>query len=133
MIKVVLDTNILISAIIFGGIPKQILQLIIDQQIQGFISPYIIFELKEVLYKKFNYDILELEKIEQMVKECFLLVFPRKEIRIINNCQADNRILECAIEAKADFLITGDNKHILKIKKIKKTLIVGPKKFLQYL
>jgi len=57
MIKIVLDTNILISAILFGGNPQKILSLIIDNKIQAFISPFIIFELKEVLRKKFNFSL----------------------------------------------------------------------------
>lgn len=132
MIEVVLDTNVFISAIIFGGKPREVLHLIINQKIRGFISPYIVFELKEVLYKKFDFDILELEKMEQMIDESFVLVYPKKEINLIKKCPADNRILECAVESKADFLITGDTKHILRLKKIGKIIILDSKKFLKF-
>jgi len=130
MIKIVLDTNILISAILFGGNPRKILSLIIDNKIQGFISPFIIFELKEVLRKKFNFPLEILEELEELIKEKFIIVYPKKTINLIKEVLADNRILECAVEAKADFLISGDTKHILKLKKINKTKIVSVNDFL---
>ena len=132
MIKVVLDTNILISAILFGGNPRKILSLIIDNKIQAFISPFIIFELKEVLRKKFNFPLEILEELEELIKEKFIIVYPKKTINLIKEVLADNRILECAVEAKADFLISGDTKHILKLKKINKTKIVSVNEFLEY-
>jgi conserved hypothetical protein TIGR00305 len=132
MIKIVLDTNILISAILFGGNPRKILSLIIDNKIQGFISPFIIFELKEVLRKKFNFPLEILEELEELIKEKFIIVYPKKTINLIKEVLADNRILECAVEAKADFLISGDTKHILKIKKINKTKIVSSSEFLEH-
>ena len=131
MIKIVLDTNILISAILFGGNPRKILSLIIDKKIQGFISPFIIFELKEVLRKKFNFSLEILEELEELIKEKFIIVYPKKNINLIKEVLADNRILECAIETKADFLISGDTKHILKLKKINKTKIVSANEFLK--
>jgi len=132
MIKIVLDTNILISAILFGGNPRKILSLIIDNKIQAFISPFIIFELKEVLLKKFNFSLEILEEIEDLIKERFIIVYPKKTINLIKEVLTDNRILECAVEAKADFLISGDTKHILKLKKINKTKIVSTNEFLKY-
>ena len=131
MIKIVLDTNILISAILFGGNPRKILSLIIDKKIQGFISPFIIFELKEVLRKKFNFSLEILEELEELIKEKFIIVYPKKNINLIKEVLADNIILECAIETKADFLISGDTKHILKLKKINKTKIVSANEFLK--
>jgi conserved hypothetical protein TIGR00305 len=132
MIKIVLDTNILISAILFGGNPRKILSLIIDNKIQGFISPFIIFELKEVLRKKFNFPLEILEELEELIKEKFIIVYPKKTINLIKEVLADNRILECAVEARADFLISGDAKHILKLKEINKTKIVSANEFLEH-
>jgi conserved hypothetical protein TIGR00305 len=119
-------------AILFAGNPKKILSLIIDNKIQGFISPFIIFELKEVLRKKFNFSLEILEELEELIKEKFIIVYPKKTINLIKEVLADNRILECAIEAKADFLISGDTKHILKLKKTNKTKIVSANEFLKH-
>lgn len=130
MIEVVLDTNIIISAILFGGKPRRILRLIIDRKIQAFISPYILFETKEVLYRKFSYSLIDLAKVEDAIAETFTLIHPKQSISAIKENKADNHILECAVEAKAEYLITGDTKHILPLRKIKKTLIVSADEFL---
>ncbi len=130
MIGVVLDTNIIISAILFGGKPKIILQLVIDRKIQAFISPYILFEIKEVLYRKFSYSLINIAKVEDAITETFTQIHPKQRISQIKENKADNHILECAVEAQAEYLITGDTKHILPLHKIKKTHIVSADEFL---
>ncbi len=58
------------------------------------------------------------------------LIEPRKRVHRIKKDATDNHILACALEAKADFLVTGDKKHILPLKKIGATRIVSPAEFL---
>lgn len=130
MIRVVLDTNIIISGILFGGKPRTVLHLIIDRKIQAFISPYILFEIKEVLYRKFSHSLIDITKIEDAITETFTLIHPKQRITQIKENKADNHILECAVEAQADYLITGDTKHILPLRKIKNILIVNANEFL---
>jgi len=130
MIRVVLDTNVIISAILFGGKPKQILDLIFSFQVKGFISRYILFEVSEVLRKKFKFSKERLDQIETLLTDSFEIAKPDFNLNLIKNYPADNRILECALTAKADYLISGDAKHILPLKKIKKTKIVTPDEFL---
>ena len=131
MIRVVLDTNIIISAILFGGKPRAILRLVIDRKIQASISPYILFEIKEVLYRKFSYSLIDIAKVEDAITETFTLVHPKQRITQIKENKADNHILECATEARAGYLITGDTKHILPLRKIKKIQIVSADEFLR--
>lgn len=130
MIYVVLDTNIIISSLLFGGKPRAIFQLVIDEKIRACISPYILFETKEILYKKFGFSTIDLDRIEESIQEAFILVHPKNTIRKIKVCKADNHILECAVEARADYLVTGDKKHILPLKKIKRTRIITAEEFL---
>lgn len=130
MIKVVLDTNIIVSAIVFGGKPRDIIYLIQEGKIQAYISSFILYELKEVLTKKFDFNDEKLKEVKDLVKDSFINISPKISIKIIRNYPLDNKILEAAIETKADYLVTGDRKHILPLKKIKKTKIVSPEEFL---
>lgn len=130
MIKVVLDTNIIVSAIVFGGKPRDIIYLIQEGKIQAYISSFILYELKEVLTKKFDFNDEKLKEVKDLVNDSFINISPKISIKIIRNYPLDNKILEAAIETKADYLVTGDRKHILPLKKIKKTKIVSPEEFL---
>ena len=130
-IIVVLDTNILISALFFGGKPRKIFELVLEEEIVGITSSYIIFELKDVLRRrKFNIDEEKIEEVGKLLKKKFQIISPTVQVNIIKDYHPDNKILALAIEAKADFLITGDKKHILPLKWIQKTLIVTAEEFL---
>lgn len=130
-ISVVLDSNIIVSSIIFGGKPRDIFLLAIEGKIKPFISPFIIFEVKEVLRNKFDFEEKKLEQTEGILKESFAVIAPKKSLNTIKQNVPDNKILACALESKADYLVTGDKKHILPLKKIKNTKIVTAEDFLK--
>jgi len=131
--KVVLDTNILISAIVFGGKPRQIFEAAIKGKIQLVLTEEIIEEMRRILEgKKFQYPkeitdliIHELEALAEIVK-------PKERITVIEKDPEDNRVLECAQESQADFIVSGDT-HLLEIQDYKRTKIVTPEKFLDAL
>jgi putative PIN family toxin of toxin-antitoxin system len=131
MLKAVLDTNVIVSAIVFGGKPKLILNLIETGKIDGYISRFIIAETCGILRQKFKHTEGEIESIEEGLKKSFSLLEPPFSINIVKNCQADNKILACALAAKADYLISGDKKHILLLRKIKNIPILSPEEFLK--
>lgn len=58
------------------------------------------------------------------------IVSPRKKVTLIKAAPADNRILECALEAKADYIISGDKKHLLSLGTFKNIPILSAKHFL---
>lgn len=130
MIKIVLDTNVLISAIVFGGKPRDILEKAIKGQIQLVLSEELIGELSGVLEgRKFKYPseimkliITELEAIAEVVK-------PEKKLKVIKKDPEDNRVLECAQKSKADFIVSGDV-HLLEFEEFMGTKILTPEAFL---
>lgn len=129
--KIVCDTNVLVSSFIFpGGVPDQILNLTRLKQVQLVLSPEIITEFKKVLLQKFKYTENETVEFLDRLLNVAELVYPKERIEVIKRVPADNRILECAIEAKADYLVTGDKKDILPLQKIADTKIVSPRQFL---
>ena len=131
MLKVVLDTNVIVSAIVFGGKPELILNLITAEKIDGYISRFIIAETCGILRQKFKHTESEIEAIEETLKNAFSLIEPNFSISIVKDNLSDNKILACALAAKADYLISGDKKHILLLKKIKNVPILSPEQFLK--
>lgn len=130
MLKIVLDTNVIVSAITCGGKPQLIFNLILSGQIKGYLSRFIITEVCSVLREKFRFSEEKIEQAEDLLKTSFTVTEPRFSIKIIKACPEDNKILACALAAKADYLISGDKKHILLLKKIKNIPILSPEQFL---
>lgn len=116
--KIVCDTNILISAFVFpGGPPEEIIQgVIVGDYLLG-ISDEIITELERVLHKKFFWPADKINRVKEFLARNAEKVYPVTTIKVIKD-EPDNRILECAAEFGADFIVSGD-KHILQLKKYK--------------
>ena len=130
-IPIVLDTNVILSAILFGGKPRQILEMALHGSIQIYLSEPLVEELSSVLRRpKFHYNA---EAVQIIISELIGIakwVEPAQQISIIDEDPDDNRVLECAKEAKAQFLITGDN-HLLNIKEYSGIRIINPGRFLE--
>lgn len=130
MQRVVFDTNIFISAFNFLGLPRTIFERALQGDFQLVISKQIIAEMSGVLRKKFNYDPPELEELEQLLIMLCEIVEPRRRIKRIIEDPSDNMILECTVEGKADYIVSGD-KHLLKLKKFEGIPILQPSDFLK--
>lgn len=130
MIKVVLDTNVIVSALHFGGNPDKILNLANERLIELLISPFILDEVAGVLRKQFKWGEVRIEDALVAIKETATLVHTTNKLSIIKEKDSDNRILECAVSGGADFIVSGDTKHILPIKEYQGIRILTPVEFL---
>ena len=74
-------------------------------------------------YHKGRYTYADIEQITILIK-------PTKEITAVKRDSSDNRILECALEAKADYIVSGDIKHLQSLKNFQGIPILSPAKFL---
>lgn len=106
-VRVVLDTNIIISAIISAGKPREILELVLQEKLIGVTSEVLISELLEILSKKFRYAIDQLEEVKNGLKETFVCVSPQNELDVVRD-RDDNRVLEAAVEGNCSYIVTGD-------------------------
>ena len=107
--KVVFDTNILVSALVFpGGRADAALRRILEEQDQLIISKAILAELLRVLGSKFSRDSEELAHVAVFLSELALTVKPRRRLRVVKD-EPDNRILECALTGRAEVIVTGDH------------------------
>lgn len=127
--KVVLDTNVLISAIGFGGNPRTILLLTIEEKIKGITSRVLLAELHEVISKKFSKLEPQLLIIERQIEEKFIIVQPKKSINLVRD-EDDNRVLEAALEGGCDYIISGDE-DLLNLGQFKNIKIITPDEFLK--
>ena len=128
-VKVVLDTNVFISALFWKGAPYQIFRKILRGAILNFTSPQILEELKERLLDKFKLPPEKVKEFLEIIVFSSQIVYPKKKLNIVKKDPEDNKILECALEAKASFIISGD-KHLLEIKEYKGIKIVTPREFI---
>ena len=106
--KVVFDTNVLASALVFpGGHGDAALRRIVEEQDQLLISGAILDELLGVLSGKFARDSEEIAHVAVFLSDLALTVKPRRRLRVVED-EPDNRILECAIAGRAEAIVTGD-------------------------
>jgi len=132
--KVVLDTNIYLSGLIFpNSKPAFILYLARQRKFELYGSDFIINEIQRNLALKFGYDEKTVEQFIKEILKFIKIIIPKKKINLIKEKKDDNRILECAFCADADYLITGDKKHILPLSKIGRTKIISAADFIKEL
>ncbi len=128
-LRVVVDTNVLVSGIVFGGIPKQILALVLDEHVVGVTTRVLVAELIDVLSKKFHFSPRKLAHAESSVQDGFLMVQPENVITLLDD-DDDNRVLEAAVAGACGYIVTGDM-DLLRLKRYKDIAIVTATEFLK--
>ena len=129
--SVVLDTNIIISAIGFGGKPRKILNLVLENHISVVTSPILLVELEDIIFKKFPLLAGSFERINRQIKKKFKIVRPKTSLYVLKD-EPDNRVLEAALEGESQYIITGD-KELLNLKSFKTIKIITADEFLAVL
>lgn len=133
MPRIVMDTNVLVSAVHFGGPPEELLLLANQGAVQLFLSPFILEETSLVLKEKLGWGAERIRRLLSLFEEVATVIKPEAELKVIRSDEADNLILACAVEAEADFLVTGDKRHLLPLKNYKGVRIVTPRECLDVL
>lgn len=113
MIRVVADTNIYISALMFGGLPGTLVDLGLSQLVHLVASPALLDELDEKLRLKFRVAAGDAAAIRRHLERAIDLVAPNLTIAAVPDDPDDNRILECAVAGRADVIVSGD-RHLLR-------------------
>ena len=122
--RVVFDTNMIISALLFGGKPKDLLDLGFAGHLEICISSPLIEELVGVLGEKFQAPREWILEAAGVLRANSRLIEPGEEIRAVKDDPMDNRVLECAVAAKADLIVSGDH-HLLDLKSYRGIKILG--------
>ena len=129
MIKLVLDSNVIISGIVFGGKPRKLLQHVIEGRLELYLSKEIINEVIEILRKKFKYPHRMLLAVDNELASISIIVEPDIKVDFITEDEDDNKILECALSAECDYIVSGDH-HLSSIKNYQSIEIKSISEFL---
>ena len=113
--RVVLDTNILISAFIFpGGPPEAVYRLVLEGRVELVTSRPLLIELGRVLTEKFDWDSSRADEVVAQVARLAQVVRPTETVREIAADPSDDRVLEAAAEGGAEVIVSGD-RHLLRL------------------
>lgn len=136
-IKAVIDTNLFVSGLFAEeGPTSQLHDLWLDKKIHLAVSEEILQEIRKTLQKPYFHEMLfvfegEEEEIIELIREkSQTITHDRYKIDKIKEDPTDNKFLACALETKADYIVSGDN-HLLKLKHYHGILIVDAKTFVK--
>ncbi|MDP2754519.1 MAG: putative toxin-antitoxin system toxin component, PIN family [Nitrospirota bacterium] len=129
--KVVLDTNVFVSALGWRGASREIFKDCIEGSLELFISTEIFDEIKGVLnYPKFKFSQDEIAEFLDQILEVGNLVETKVKVEKIKDDPSDNKFLECAVTVDADYIISRDS-HILKIKEFEGIKLISPEDYMK--
>ena len=129
--RVVLDTNAIVSALLFSGISSELVSLWQG----GLITLLLSREILDEYLRVFSYPKFELteEEIKELIQEEILpyaeVVKPKRRLRVVQRDPSDDKFIECAVAGKARVIISGD-KDLLSLGRYRQIRILSPAKFL---
>ncbi|MBI3535819.1 MAG: putative toxin-antitoxin system toxin component, PIN family [Deltaproteobacteria bacterium] len=131
MLKVCLDTNILISGVLFAGKPAEIVSLAFNKKFELILSQIILNELEKNLLHKFDYSYRNTKKLVNRLLQISDLYEPTGQVNVIVGNRGDNLVLETAVIGGAKYLVTGDHKDLLPLKFYRNVRIIEAWYFLE--
>lgn len=131
--RVVLDTNVVVSGLNFPGNERLVVELALRGRFELYLSSFILEEVGGVLARKFGWDEDRVNEARRILERAAVVIEPQRLPDVIDANEADNRILECAAEASADHLVTGDRRHLLPLEEHQGVRILNAPRFLSAL
>jgi putative PIN family toxin of toxin-antitoxin system len=131
-VKVVLDTNILVSGLLWRGAPYRCLLAVRAGLADLVMSPPILDELRRVLVARFQHTAAEAEEAIAFVQEAATVVSIPGNLRVVADDPEDDKFFETAVVGGATYLVSGD-RHLLRLGTYKGIHVVGARGFLDIL
>jgi putative PIN family toxin of toxin-antitoxin system len=130
-IRVVLDTNVVVSAHLNGeGYERAVLDLALDRKLRLALSEAILAEYEDVLRRlELGLGPRQVSASLRLIRAEGQIITPLRELSIAGE-PADNRFLECAEAARADFLVTGNKRHFPK--RWRQTAVLNARELLEW-
>lgn len=132
VLRVVYDTNIYISGIFWSGPPKRVLNLAREDTVDVFTSQSLMEELRDVLThprRPFRLNQDEVERVLTEVRRYVRVVIPTRTVTLCRD-KADNAVIECALAAEAQYIVTGDS-DLRDVARFEDIEIVSVQRFLE--
>lgn len=129
--RIVCDTNVIVSGLLFGGKARDILSRIARGQITNHTSRILLSELEEVLSRpKFGLQPEQAIHLISLVRETFDIVHPKQSVSAVRADPDDDEVVAVAIESGSEYIVSGDN-HLLDLKNWDQISILPPAEFLR--
>ena len=127
---VVYDTNVLISGMIWGGVPYRSIELAQQNKVKGLICDEILDEFEDKLMIKLSIPSARTSVVKTRLLGFLQMVEIPNRLKGITTDPNDDMIIECAVVGGATHIVTGDQKHLLPLGNYQGILIVKPADFL---
>ncbi len=131
--RVVLDSNVIVSGLNYSGSEAQVLALAARRTFDLILSEFLLAEVQRVLLHKLDWSYDRAAVALSELKDRASIIDPPRFVSLIEGEHGDNRILECAVHASADYLVTGDRKHLLPVGELEGVRIIRVPEFLRIL
>jgi putative PIN family toxin of toxin-antitoxin system len=129
-LRAVIDTNVYISAIFWGGKPRTILDMGRDGLLSAFTSPDNEREISDKLSERFHLPHVDVNRIMLDLATFTTPVEPVRKVVLIREDPEDDKFLECAVACRANYVISGDH-HLINLKSFENIPVVTPSDFLK--
>ena len=130
--RVVLDTNVIISGLNFHGNERRVLALARQRRFELFLSPFILGEAAIVLPREFAWGTSRIEEALADLRKSATMVEPPPLAEAVTTSMEDDRVLACAVMVSADYLVTGD-RDLLRITAYRGTSMITVRTLLSLL
>jgi len=132
VIRAVLDTNTIVSGVGWGGPPGAVLDAALDGRFEIVTSPTLLDELRRVLnYPKLQEVVGDADELVKFLALAAVLVTPTETVTISRDPD-DDRLIEAALAANADVIVTGDQ-DLLTLGSIGQIQVLTPREFVESL
>jgi len=132
MIRAVADTNVSISAFVFGGLPRTLFRLAAAGRFRLVISEILLNELEEKLRDKFYWPAERVDQTREVMMSLCEMVSPAQRLQVVHADPDDDRVLECAVAGRAGYIVTGD-RHLLSLVAYNDIPILNVRQFMERL
>jgi len=130
-LRVVLDSNVYISAFLFGGVPADVIGLALGGSILVYTSIPILDEIRDVLRRpKFGLSSSQAFTLIEEIHSLCRIVSSAEPVQAVKEDPDDNKIIECALAAGADVIVSGDS-HLLHLQQWRGIKIQTPADFVR--
>ena len=126
----VYDTNVLISGMIWGGVPYDCIVLAQEGKVEGLTCDEILDEFVDKLTTKFSFSSHDISEIMAELLDFLHIVEISNRLKGVTADPDDDMVVECALVGDATHIVTGDQKHLLPLKNYQGILIIKPADFL---
>ncbi len=127
--KIVLDTNVLISGVFWGGHPKKILEMVVKGSVKVYATESIVKEYFRIIEKIGKKNPTIVNEWKMLLLDLLNVIEATEKISICRD-EYDDMFLECAVACGAKYIVSGDD-DLLVLDNFRQIPIITPKKFLE--